>query len=317
MVNAFINKLSLFVVLTLLIQCSSKPSPQQASTPHTELDSVILMSVIEPTAKTKRVLIKKNIIMKDYFSFMDSLARTTLNPSDSLWNEYILVNANAWIIDSLGQLDYYKQKANGFFVYDPSTQIIFHAGDRLEIPDSATSASIKEKLKSTRIEVNIPQFRLWVVEGGDTLFTCPVRIGRNTRVYLEYYQREVDLRTPIGKGEIIKIRKDPKYIDLKTGEEFKETNRDDGRRTKMPMIPTLEPQINGKRLGTLIHATTNPESLGKIYSHGCIGTSESDMWKIYYHAPLGTKVNFRYQLHIHGSDGELIKLKDVYQLQAK
>ena len=67
------------------------------------------------------------------------------------------------------------------------------------------------------------------------------------------------------------------------------------------------------RHGQLIHPTTNPESLGKAYSNGCIGTKEADAWVIYYYAPLSTKVIIRYDLTVK-KDGEKQELKDIYGL---
>jgi hypothetical protein len=61
--------------------------------------------------------------------------------------------------------------------------------------------------------------------------------------------------------------------NLQSGEEYVET----------PAIPPLEPTINGKFTGTLIHATTNPKSLGKTYSLSCIVTSEPHIWSIYHY----------------------------------
>lgn len=56
---------------------------------------------------------------------------------------------------------------------------------------------------------------------------------------------------------------------------------------------SLEPAIDGIRIGQLIHLTTNLATLGKLSSNGCIGLRESDAWMVYYYAPLGTKVLFR------------------------
>jgi L,D-transpeptidase catalytic domain len=122
----------------------------------------------------------------------------------------------------------------------------------------------------------------------------------------------VDLRTPIGKGEIVKIERIPVYRNPETGERYELTRRDDGRTTKMPIIPSLEPAINGIRPGKVIHATTNPQSLGKAYSHGCIGMTEANAWTIYYSAPLRTKVIYRYDLKIRDIHGDTVRLKDIY-----
>ena len=83
----------------------------------------------------------------------------------------------------------------------------------------------------------------------------------------------------------------------------------------MPRIPWIEPQIDGHRFGHMIHPTTNPKTLGKAYSNGCIGTSEADAWRIYYYAPIGTKVNFRYDLIIENERGDTIQLKRYLSLE--
>ena len=82
--------------------------------------------------------------------------------------------------------------------------------------------------------------------------------------------------------------------------------------TKLPQIPFIETKINGIRNGQLIHPTTNPITLSKAYSNGCIGTTEADAWVIYYYAPINTKVKIRYNLNVTNEKGGVIILKDVY-----
>jgi hypothetical protein len=298
------------LLLILLVDGCSPSSPTDAELNDLSLVADTVTNV--PIAPTPTyVVVQNNIRMQDYFAFIDSLSGARLDSIDA-FREYVLVNANPWIIDSLRVLDYYHQKARGLIVYDQSQQIILHPGDSLLIPDQPTIAAITEKLKTSRIEVNIPEFKLWVIQSLDTILTCKVRVGQNKNKYLDFYQREVDLRTPTGEGVIVEVRKNPKYFDPQTGEEYLETKRDDGRRTKMPIIPSLTPTINGQVTGTLIHATTNPKSLGKAYSNGCIGTSEPDIWSIFYLAPVGTKVTFRYDLEIIDERGQPKKLRDIY-----
>ncbi len=294
-----------------LVGCySPSPTDQELNEFSPGIDTVnnlTLLTFFEP----EYAVVSRNVRMKDYFAFIDSLSNARLD-SAVAFKDYVIVHANPWIIDTLRNLDYYHQKAKGLIVYDQSQQIIFHPGDSLLIPDSQTITSITEKLRSTRIDVNIPEFKLRVIQGQDTALTCKVRVGQNKNKYLDYYQKEADLRTPVGEGEIVGVRKTPKYFDPVTGEEYVETKRDDGLRTKMPIIPSLTPTINGTVTGTLIHATTNPKSLGKAYSNGCIGTSEPDIWSIFYAAPVGTKVRLRYDLEIIGKDGLPKKLRDIY-----
>ncbi len=82
--------------------------------------------------------------------------------------------------------------------------------------------------------------------------------------------------------------------------------------TKLPQIPFLETELNGFRHGQLIHPTTNPETLGKAYSNGCIGTKEADAWVLYYYAPIDTKIHIRYDLNTLDENGNTIILNDIY-----
>ena len=124
--------------------------------------------------------------------------------------------------------------------------------------------------------------------------------------------REVDLRTRTGVGKIVRINRDPAYINPSNNHRYHQTNRDDQRVTKLPRIPWIEPEINGLRYGQLIHPTTNPVTLGKAYSNGCIGMREGDVWRLYYFAPIGTKVNFRYERNSIDEHGNEILLKHIY-----
>ena len=81
---------------------------------------------------------------------------------------------------------------------------------------------------------------------------------------------------------------------------------------ELPQIPWLETEINGVRNGQLIHPTTNPNTLSKSYSNGCIGTGEGDAWIIYYYAPINTKVIIRYNLKRINKEGDTLTLKNIY-----
>ena len=167
------------------------------------------------------------------------------------------------------------------------------------------------------IDINIPEFRLRIVEGRDTLYSFLVRVGRNQKQYLALAGTIVDLRTRPGEGHIVRISRHPLFLDPHYGRRFTHTRRDDGRTTLMPVIPWLEPEIDGQRYGQLIHPTTNPKTLGKAYSNGCIGLGEADAWYQYYYAPVGTRVNFRYSLQVVNSQGDTIQLKDIYNWKGK
>jgi L,D-transpeptidase ErfK/SrfK len=147
------------------------------------------------------------------------------------------------------------------------------------------------------------------------IYSCPVRVGRNEVKYLKTVGRPVSLRTPVGEGRIIRIERNPWFVNPVTGHRYVNTRRDDGKYTRIPQIPWLEPMINGIRQGAMIHPTTNPVTLGQAYSNGCIGTREDDAWTIYYNAPIGTRVVFRYDLKTTTESGDTVELEDIYNLK--
>ena len=85
----------------------------------------------------------------------------------------------------------------------------------------------------------------------------------------------------------------------------------------MPQIPWIETEINGVRNGQMIHPTTNPKTLGKPYSNGCIGTKEGDAWVIYYYAPIDTGIRIRYDLNVKEAKGQKEILKDIYNINVR
>jgi L,D-transpeptidase ErfK/SrfK len=261
------------------------------------------------------VAVPHDVSIGHYFRFLDSLVNATDTSRGWKGSEYVLAHSNPWILDSLKASDYYIQKGRGVFLFDQSKKVVLHRGDSLAIPDSLWATSILEKLNSTIIDLNIPEYTMRIFQSGDTLLKTKVRVGRNGTQYLELAGHDVDLRTPIGEGKIIRVERNPIVINPETGIRYKGTYRDDGRFTKMPVIPWLEPEINGIRYGALIHPTTNPATIGFPYSHGCVGTSEADAWTIYYNAPIGTRVNFRYDLSVVNDHGDSLLLADIYKIR--
>ena len=45
-----------------------------------------------------------------------------------------------------------------------------------------------------------------------------------------------------------------------------------------------------------------------------MGTAEADIWRVYYYAPLSTKVVIRYDINVQNEKGEMVILKDVYNV---
>ncbi len=296
-----------FLLLLLMISSCSKPPPHTSTSPPLPAIS----------QQPPRFVIKNDIPIRTYFEFMDSMVHLLDSLLTYPINEYLIVRTNPWIIDTLENTDYYRLMEKGQFVYDPQSLIALRKGDTLVIPDSTQVSLLQHQMNNTWIDINIPEFKLRIKEFGKTIFSFPVRVGRVEMKFLEMAGQEVDLRTRTGIGKIVRVERDPVYINPSDNKIYKTTGRDDGKRTKLPRIPWIEPELNGQRFGQLIHPTTNPVTLGKAYSNGCIGMREADMWRVYYYAPVGTKVEVRYDLEVVNEWGDTLKFRDIYPRSQK
>lgn len=278
---------------------------------------VELEVVEETTLEVKEepliAIVPYDVPLGRYFSFLDTLLMKydTLLPYQI--DEHVLVRTNDWIINRLIDTDYYLMEEKGEFAYDNRQLVILHKGDTLVIPDSMATQQICDAIANTTLDVNIPEFKLRIRVGEKVKHTMLIRVGRNERKYLKLAGREVDLRTATGTGYIYRINRDPIFINPSNGRRFYTTQRDDGKRTRMPQLPWLEPELDGYRYGHLIHPTSNPKTLGKAYSNGCVGLGEADTWLLYYYAPEGTKVVFRYDLEVIDDQLDTIMLKNIYR----
>jgi len=258
------------------------------------------------------VMIDKPVKIKNYFEFIDELVAVHDTALEFTLTEYLLVRSNPWLIDRLADTDYYRQAAAGKIITDQREMTVLQRGDTLHLPSTEEALALEAMIANTYVDVNIPEFRLRIGVNEDTLFSFPVRLGQRTSKYLETSGRETDLRTQTGTGEIAFVQRDADWVNPVDGHQYKVTRRDDGRVTKCPRVPWLEPSVNGERVGQWIHPTTNPATLGKTYSNGCIGLAEASAWYVYYYAPIGTKVQVRYDLEKKSPDGSVLQLPDVY-----
>lgn len=267
---------------------------------------------IKKIVAARRILITRNINISQYFDYMDSL----VNVYDSLvpysLSEHLLAHANPWIIETLANTDYYRMMARDSFVYDQRKLLVLRLSDTIKIPDSLSAVTILDNFKQTHLDINIPEFKLRIYRDTTLLFAFPVRVGKNTKKYLGIVDKAIDLRTKTGSGKIVRHEKDPDFYNPVNHQRFYTTKRDDNKTTLMPQIPWIETEINGVRNGQMIHPTTNPVTLGKPSSNGCIGTREADAWIIYYYAPLETAIRIRYHLEFTNDKGEKFKLNDIY-----
>jgi L,D-transpeptidase ErfK/SrfK len=254
----------------------------------------------------------KDIRIESYFNFVDSIVKAYDSIVDYELSEHQIVRSNPSIIDALANTDYYRMIAKDSFVYDQKKMIVLRKDDSIKIPSYRSAIRLIQSFNGTKIDVNIPEFRLRIYIDSVLLYSFPIRVGQHIKKYLAMGDRVTDLRTKTGKGMIVRHARNPEFYNPTTGEQFFVTRRDDEKVTLMPQIPWIETEINGLLNGQMIHPTTNPKTLEKAYSNGCIGTREADAWIIYYYAPIGTTLEIRYDLKVKSEDGKVYELKDIY-----
>ena len=294
--------------LLFFFSCKKElPAPSNAAT----IIEQEVIPLVEKDTPLFKIVMDKDISVDEYFDFINSLIEEYDSLVSYSLNEYLLIHANERLIDSFAYSDYYFQMKNENFIYNQNAYIVLHQSDTLILPNENIANQIQEKINSFWIDINIPEYKLRIMKEDSLVYSFPVRVGQVGARFMSTVGREVDMKTKTGKGHIIKINRNPRWQNPVDGHRYKTTLRDDLRRTMVPRIPFLNPEINGKRWGQLIHPTTNPETLGRAYSNGCIGTAEGDAWRIYFHGPIGTKVVIRYDLEI-VDNGESLKLRDIY-----
>lgn len=307
--------IKLFIGLLLVFGWSCKDKVQNAPVfehPSVLNEAPIADSLLNITKDVETIQVNKDVPIRDYFKWMDSVVAAHNQTRNYQINEYILVHHNAWIMDTLAHTDYYYLQEKGVFNEDSQALLVLVKDQALTVPDSLETEQIKDRLANTYLDLNIPEFKLRIIENGQALYHFPMRVGQNGKRYMAMAKRDVDMRTKPGVGTIIRVNKNPAFINPKDNKRYHSTRRDDGKVTKLPAIPWIEPAINGISHGQLIHPTTNLETLEKAYSNGCIGLREADAWMVYYYAPLGTKILIRYDLTGKDEDGQTVEFKNIY-----
>lgn len=258
------------------------------------------------------IVVKKDVPIRSYFKWMDSIVADHNRTHNYEIDEYVIVHNNNWIIDTLAHTDYYYLMEKGIFNEDSQALIALKKDQILMIPDSIQTQNLKIQLEKTSVELNIPEFRLRIIQDDKEIYKFPVRVGKVGKRYMDMAKANVDMKTKTGVGEIIRVNKKPTFANPTNNKKYTKTNRDDGKRTELPAIPWLEPSIDGRSVGQLIHPTTNLATLEKASSNGCIGLRESDAWIVYYYAPLGTKVIIKYELQGKNDAGETVAFENIY-----
>jgi len=60
---------------------------------------------------------------------------------------------------------------------------VFSPNDFVIIPDSVKADSILKSFHNFHLDVNLPEFKLRIMNDSVTLFTIPIRIGQNKSKY--------------------------------------------------------------------------------------------------------------------------------------
>lgn len=303
----------LFIIVGLIGGCKglSKEEPiiEEVKLMEQTLERIGSLDSLPPI---KRVIVSSDVPLRSYFTWMDSITAEHNEKYNYKISEYTIVHNNPWILDTLAHSDYYYLMEKGIFNEDPLAFVALKKGQSLLLPDSTQNQLIQARLANTYLDVNIPEFKIRIVEYGKEKYKFPVRVGQNRKRYLAMAKREVDLRTKPGVGKIVRVNKAPTFINPRDNRVYRTTKRDDNKVTKLPNIPWIEPEIGGRRLGQLIHPTTNMATLNKPSSNGCIGLRESDAWFIYYFAPVGTKIVIRYDLQGKNDEGQEVEFENIY-----
>lgn len=299
------------VVVLFLAACTGRRDTTDLQPDSTEVEPIDTFETV-PEAEREYYEVTGDVMVRDYFRWTEAILDSINRGRSYYIDEYVLVHANAHIIDSLRNTDYYFLKDQGVASPDPTDHRFIARGERLYIPDSIQVERILEDLDHTYIDINIPEYKLRIVQRDRVVGEYLIRVGKNERRFLAMAGREVDLRTKPGIGRIIRVNRSPLFINPRDNRRYAVTRRDDDVVTKLPNIPWLEPELDGIRIGQLIHPTTNLSTLGKAASNGCIGLREADAWSLYFYAPVGTEIIIRYDLEVEGPDGQVIMLENIY-----
>lgn len=164
-----------------------------------------------------------------------------------------------------------------------------HAGeDQLDLPQASWSPANNDA-DSLHIVINVPGRRLFLVQGNTLVRAYPVAVGRKVSP------------TPVGTFRVLQKAKDPTWAPK-------------GR----PAVPPGPHNPLGPRWmrispsGYGIHSTNEPDSIGKVRSHGCIRMARADVIELYDLVPLGTRVDIVYRLDGWDPDGNPVRYADCY-----
>ncbi|HEX2900849.1 MAG TPA: hypothetical protein VHS96_14095, partial [Bacteroidia bacterium] len=123
------------------------------------------MTVINADTPLFAVVVNRDIRMKHYFPFMDSVVLAYDSLVGYALTEHLLVRSNPWIIDTLQSYDYDLRMPKGQMVKDQKEEIMLRKGDTLWVPNDRAAERLLQKFQHTVVDVNVPEFKLRILEG--------------------------------------------------------------------------------------------------------------------------------------------------------
>lgn len=148
------------------------------------------------------------------------------------------------------------------------------------------------------IKINLPAFRLQLIQGDTIIREYPVGIGTAYN------------HTPTGETHIINRLENPTYYPRN----WQQNNND-------PIPPGEQNPVGTRWMGLSwphygIHGTNSPDSIGRIVSQGCIRMHNRDVEELFNLVQVGTRVEIVYDLVeiTKAQDGKIIvtTFPDIY-----
>jgi len=184
--------------LLLLVLLSGCFSPTDPIMTHHPTEAVLPFELEVEAVKVKETsvpkhyyVVKDSVTTGDYYDFIDGVVAELKDTLSYDISEHLIIRANLWLIDNFANTDYYHLMERGKFVYDPTSIVILEKGDSLLIPNAKEAKILQAKMDNTIIDVNIPEFKLQILEGDDLIHQCNVRVGKDTKRYLAMAGRTV------------------------------------------------------------------------------------------------------------------------------
>lgn len=168
----------LLIIFSLaLASCVNKNKNHVEDKQQTETNEIAKKSI--------ELRINEDVPINSYFKWMDSIVAVHNQTHNYDIDEYLIVHNNPWIIDTLAHTDYYYLMDRGIFNEDSQSLIALKKDQVLVIPDSLQTQELKAQLDATSLELNIPEFRLRIIQNENELYKFPVRVGKVGKKYLE------------------------------------------------------------------------------------------------------------------------------------